>query len=68
MKKLWPARVLCLLAVLSIVFVCGCNAFTAERQRRRAYTVRTDLDRMVDDADWLLGLYRPVHSYDETMR
>lgn len=68
MKGLRVGRVLCLLAALVLVAACGCNAFTPQRQRMRAYAVMTDLDRAVDDIDWMLGTYRPTRMYDESVR
>jgi len=57
---------LCALVVLSVsLLFAGCNFFSAERNRRRAYTIRTDLDRMADDVDWILGFDRPSRLYDE---
>lgn len=68
MRNHWTARILCLLAVIGLLIACGCNAFTPRRQRRRSYAIRTNLDRAVDDVDWMLGLHRPTSLYDETMR
>ncbi len=71
MNRCWAARILCLLAVIGMVIVCGCsamNAYSPERKRRRAYSVRTDLNRMVDDVDWIMGWHRPTRSFDESMR
>lgn len=69
MKTAWTARVLCLVVALSIVAISGCaGAFTPERKRRRQMTIRTDIDHMYDDIDWVLGLYRPAQSFDEEMR
>jgi len=66
MKGNWIARILCLLLIGTMVVAVGCNAFSAQRNRRRLYTVRTDLDRMVDDVDWVLGFSGPTKLYDET--
>ncbi|MBS3764663.1 MAG: hypothetical protein ACLFWL_10635 [Candidatus Brocadiia bacterium] len=68
MKNSWAARIICLMGVLAILFVCGCNAFSAQRQRRRRYVIETDLDHIVDDVDWVLGLHEPSGTFDETMR
>ena len=66
MMRTWLVRIACVLVVCSFALSVGCNAFSAERNRRRMYTVRTDLDRMVDDVDWILGLDRPTKMYDPT--
>jgi hypothetical protein len=63
----WLARSVCLLALVGLVLSLGCNAFSAERTRMRSYSVRTDLDHMVDDADWMLGLDEPSTMYDESL-
>jgi len=70
MKLTWLMKVICIVTLLAILVVTfGCrNYSTPERERRRAYAVRSDMDRMSDDVDWILGLHRPVFSYDETMR
>jgi hypothetical protein len=68
MKRLLAARVLCAFVALVLIMSAGCAFNTPLRQRRRAYTIRTDLDRAVDDIDWVLGLHRPTTLYDETMR
>ena len=69
MKMPWAARVLCLVLAVSIVVVCGCaSAFTPERKRRREIVVKTDMEHLIDDVDWILGFHRPVRSFDETMR
>ena len=65
MKSMWIVRILCVLAVLSIFLSYGCGAFTAERNRRTMYAIRTDLKHMVDDAYWMVGLERPTKLYDE---
>jgi len=66
MKSRWVTKLLCVVAVTGLVLSLGCNAFSAERQRRRAYSVRTDLNYMVDDVDWLLGLDEPSALHEET--
>jgi len=57
---------LCLLAALAIVASLGCNAFSAERQSRRVYVIRTDLDRIPDEIDWILGLDEPSIIYEDS--
>ena len=68
MKRFRFAAVVGLLCVIGLTFLCGCNAFSPERQRQRTYAIKTDLDRMVDDVDWILGLHRPSSLYNENMR
>ena len=65
MKSMWIVRILCVLAVLGIFLSCGCGVFTAERNRRSMYAIRTDLKHMVDDGYWMVGLERPTKLYDE---
>lgn len=67
MKRLRVAAI-GLLFVLALAVIGGCNAFSPERQRQRTYSIKTDLDRMVDDVDWILGLHRPTTLYNENMR
>ena len=72
MRHSWGARTLLLAAALSLLVASGCGIMWAgmtdpERQHRRAYTIRTDLDRIWDDVDWMLGLHRPTPLYDETI-
>ena len=67
MSSRWLTGVLCLLAAVGLAISAGCsNAFSAERNRRRAYVVRRDLDRMVDDVDWILGLDEPSIIYEDS--
>ena len=67
MKGYWAGPILCLLAALFLIMSVGCSAFnTPERRRMRAYTIRTDMDRAVDDISWILGWDRPSVLYDET--
>ncbi len=66
MKHWWLGGLLCVFAAMGLIMSLGCNAFSAERQRRRAYSIRTDLDHMVDDVDWVLGLDEPSSLYEET--
>jgi len=66
MKSRWAVRIFCVLAVLGLFIAYGCHPFTAERNRRRVYAVKTDLEHMVDDVDWILGFDRPTRLYDES--
>jgi hypothetical protein len=68
MKRCWLVRLVCALALLSMVAAWGCTDISPERARRHRYTVRTDLERMKGDIDWILGLDYPADSYDETLR
>ena len=69
MGSRWTVRILCVVAVLVLVVACGCSTYnTPRRQRMRAYTAQTDLDRAVDDLDWILGRDRPQVMYDPSMR
>jgi hypothetical protein len=63
MRSRWLIRLACVLTVAVFIVTCGCSA---ERNRRRAYSVRTDLDHMVDDFDWMVGLDEPSILYEET--
>ena len=67
MSSRWLTGVLCLLAVVGLAISAGCsNAFSAERNRRRADVVRRDMDRMVDDVDWMLGFDEPSIIYEDS--
>ena len=68
MKRLRYAALIGLLFVLGLTCLGGCNAFSPQRQGQRTYSIKTDLDRMVDDVDWILGLHRPSTLYNESMR
>jgi hypothetical protein len=69
MRGCWAVRIFFLLVVLVLVVACGCSTYnTPRRQRMRAYTVQTDLDRAVDDWDWIIGMDRPQVMYDSTSR
>jgi len=68
MDKRWWMKLLCLLAVLGVMVMCGCTQTGPRRARRHRYAISTDFERMKDDIDWLLGIHRPALSYDETMR
>ena len=69
MKTAWTARVLCLVVALSIVAISGCaGAFTPERKRRRQMAIRTDIEHMYDDVDWVLGVHQPSRSFDDELR
>ena len=66
MRKRWLVRLTFMLTVAVIIVSVGCNAFSEERQRRRSVSIWTDLDHMVDDVDWALGLDQPSSLYEET--
>lgn len=67
MTSRWLTVLLCTLTVLGMALSLGCaNAFTEERTARRAYAIRTDLDHMVDDVDWALGLDEPSILYEDS--
>ncbi len=66
MRNRWLAAMLCLVAVAGLVISMGCNAFTPERNRRRVAVMQSDMDRMVDEVDWLLGLDEPSTLYEDT--
>ena len=66
MRSRWLTRLLCLVAATGLVLSLGCNAFSAERQRRRVQTSMTDLDRIPDDFDWILGFDEPSILYEPT--
>ena len=63
MKSRWLAGLLCLIALVAIAISTGCTeAFSVERNRRRAYVVERDADRIVDDVDWALDRLTKVLS------
>ena len=67
MKNRWLRWFVCVLVVAGMALSAGCsNAFSAERTRRREYVVDTDLDGIVDDLDWALGLDGPSMIYDHS--
>ncbi len=71
MKNRRVGRLLVVSAVLFALFASGCTSIWQayshpDRQRRRAYAIRTDLDRIADDVDYIFGLHRPSSLYDET--
>ncbi len=66
MRNWWLTRLLCVCALAGLVVSLGCNAFSADRQRRRAISIRTDLDHMVDDFDWILGLDEPSTLHEQS--
>lgn len=71
MNKLRNTVVVLVICLFVSVAASGCQMLkinTPERQRRRKYVIRTDLDRMIDDADWVLGLRRPSRLHNEAMR
>jgi len=68
MRSSRAARVICLVVAAGFLLICGCGAYSPERQRNRAYVTRTDLDHATDDVDWILGLTQPTQSFDESVR
>ncbi|MHC4592490.1 MAG: hypothetical protein ACYS8L_07340 [Planctomycetota bacterium] len=67
MASRWLTVTLCMLTLIGTLVSLGCaNAFTEERTRRRQYAIETDLDHMIDDIDWVLGLDEPSILYEET--
>ena len=64
MRRKWLVHGVCLLGLLCITLTAGCNAFSAKRNRMRMHSIRTDLDRIVTDVDWILGLQEPSNMYD----
>jgi hypothetical protein len=59
-------RIVCLLALFGLVLgLCGCGMFDPDRNRRRRYVVKTDLEHFVDDLDWILGLDKPSMLYED---
>ena len=67
MRTRWLAVALCAVVAMVLMAATGCSAFTPERTRMRMNVVRTDMDRIIDDIDWLFGLHRPSQIYDETL-
>ncbi len=56
------------LVIAGMALSTGCsNAFSAERTRQRDYVVNRDLDGIVDDMDWALGLDEPSMIYEESV-
>ena len=64
MRRKWFIHAICLLGLLCISLTAGCKAFSPERNRMRMHSIRTDLDRMVTDVDWILGFQEPSPLYD----
>jgi hypothetical protein len=58
---------LCLLTVGGICVSLGCsNYLSVEKERRRAYVVRTDWNHAGDDLDWSLGLSNPNIGFEDS--
>lgn len=67
MTSRWLRVLLCVLTVVGVAISLGCaNPFSAERNRRRLYSIRTDMDHIVDDVDWLFGLDEPSILYEDS--
>jgi len=67
MKSHWLAGLVCVVTLAAMVLSAGCsNPVSADRNRRRAYVVQTDLDHMTDDIDWALGLDEPSILYEDS--
>jgi hypothetical protein len=59
-------RIICLAAVVGLIAgTLGCGLFDPDRNRRRGYVMRTDLEHFVDDLDWVLGLDEPSMLYED---
>ncbi len=63
MRRKWFVHAICLLGLLCISLTAGCNAFTPERNRMRMHSIRTDMEHIVTDVDWMLGLQEPSPLY-----
>ena len=63
MRSRWVTALVCLVAVAGLLVATGCSQ---ERNARRAYVIKSDLDRMPDDLDWLFGLDEPSILYEVT--
>ena len=63
MTSRWVTVVLCLLTVVGLSASLGCSA---ERNRYRSYSMKRDLDRLVDDVDWALGLDETNICYEDS--
>jgi hypothetical protein len=51
---------LVLLAVAVMLVSAGCGSMVSEERRaRRRYVIQKDLEAMMDDIDWVLGLDSP---------
>ena len=59
----WITVVLCFVMFIGVSASLGC---TAERNRYRANSIGDDLDHMVDDVDWALGLDERSMVYEDT--
>ncbi|MHC4480309.1 MAG: hypothetical protein ACYS8K_03775 [Planctomycetota bacterium] len=67
MASRWLAGLLCLVTLMAILLSVGCaNAFTEERVRRRKFAMETDLDHLIDDVDWALGIEEPSILYEDS--
>jgi len=52
--------------VLCLIMVVGSLCCTLERNRYRNYSMRRDIDSMVDDVDWTLGLDEKSSLYESS--
>jgi hypothetical protein len=59
----WLTVVLCFLLLVGISAALGCSV---ERNRYRTDSMRTDLDHLVDDVDWALGIDEPSILYEDS--
>lgn len=59
----WVTVVLCFLMVVGVSASLGCSA---ERNRYRTDSMSRDLDHMVDDVDWALGIEEPSMLYEDS--
>jgi hypothetical protein len=67
MSSRWLTVVLCSLALIGVSLSLGCaEMFSAERNRRRSYVMKSDVDRIPDEIDWALGLDEPSTLYEDS--
>jgi len=63
MRKRWLAVVMCLVIGATFAVSLGC---TAERSATAVASIRSDLNRLPDDVQWVLGLDEPSILYEDT--
>lgn len=63
MKNRCTTWLLCLLALVGVTLLTGCQTSAAQR-RQRELTVRTDRESLKREVDWILGYEDPSILWD----